>query len=82
MMQNMLYRPHLVWEKGKKKKYVFIRYLDSITQAFISAYFGLDSREFKCLEYLLLLLLLLLLSVYLVSITQVLKDFSFGLDNW
>jgi hypothetical protein len=32
-------------------KYVFIRYLDSITQAFISAYFGLDSRECKCLEY-------------------------------
>jgi hypothetical protein len=32
-------------------KYVFIRYLDSITQAFISAYFGPDSRECKCLEY-------------------------------
>jgi hypothetical protein len=23
MMKNMLYRPHLVWEKGRKKKFSF-----------------------------------------------------------
>jgi hypothetical protein len=39
-------------------KYVFIRCLDSITQALISAYFGLDSRECKCLEYLFIYLML------------------------
>jgi hypothetical protein len=37
-------------------KYVFICYLEfsfSVTDTnFISAYFGLDSRECKCLEYL------------------------------
>jgi hypothetical protein len=36
-------------------KYVFIRYLESITQVLnlnLCAYFGLDSRECKCLEYL------------------------------
>jgi hypothetical protein len=30
-------------------KYVFIRYLESITQAIHN--FGLDSREYKCYEY-------------------------------
>jgi hypothetical protein len=33
----------------KVHKYVLIRYLESITQA-VSAYFGLDSRECKCLK--------------------------------
>jgi hypothetical protein len=41
-------------------KYVLIRYLESITQA-LSAYFGLDSRECKCLEYLLFIIIYLLI---------------------
>jgi hypothetical protein len=24
MMKNMLYRPHLVWDKGRKKKNIYI----------------------------------------------------------
>jgi hypothetical protein len=36
----------LLWKVSKKKfKYLFIRYLESITQALFNAYFGLDSRE-------------------------------------
>jgi hypothetical protein len=41
-----------VFTKKNVCKYVLIRYLESVTQAlFISAYYGLDSRECKCLEY-------------------------------
>jgi hypothetical protein len=32
---------------------IFIRYLESITQA-LNAYFGLDKREGQCLQYLFL----------------------------
>jgi hypothetical protein len=39
-------------KKMYKSVYILIRYLESITQAYISAYFGLDSRECECLEYL------------------------------
>jgi hypothetical protein len=43
-------------------KYILIRYLDSIAQA-LSAYFGLESRECKCLEYLFIIILLVLCGV-------------------
>jgi hypothetical protein len=48
-----------MYEFTKKNvcKYVFIRYLESITQALISAYFRLDRRECKCLEYLFIYLI-------------------------
>jgi hypothetical protein len=45
-----------VFTKENVYKYVFIRYLEFITQ---SAYFGLDSRECNCLEYLFIYYLLL-----------------------
>jgi hypothetical protein len=60
-----------VFTKENVYKYVFIRYLESITQAF-----GLDSRECKCLEYL-FIYLLLLFSLILIICQSRLESASF-----